>query len=74
MGWYKVATDLGSLISGILALIAGVIAYLAGLRQARETRQAMDRQLAATAEKDHLRARCIALGIVPEPPRLPLDR
>jgi hypothetical protein len=62
-GWI---TDLGGLIGGIFALIAGWLAYRAGVRQARETREGVDRQLAANAKSDRLRAYSIAVGIFPE--------
>jgi hypothetical protein len=44
---YKLLTDWGSFIAGLLALVAGGIAYAAGLQQASATKRAMDRQLAA---------------------------
>jgi len=47
--WYKLATDLGSLIGGVFALLAGVAAYFAGLRQARATRKAAHDQIEAAA-------------------------
>jgi hypothetical protein len=62
-GWI---TDLGGLIGGIFALIAGWLVYRAGVRQARETREGVDRQLAADAKSDRLRAYSIAVGIFPE--------
>ena len=65
MSWYKIATDLGSLIGGIFALIAGVLAYAAGRRQARVTRQVADEQIKAAAEKDRLQAQSIAVAIFP---------
>jgi hypothetical protein len=64
--WYKLLVDGGSFIGGVFALLAGAIAYLAGWLQARATRQAADRQIAAAARKDRLQARCIAVGISPE--------
>jgi hypothetical protein len=64
--WYKLLVDGGSLIGGVFALLAGAAAYLAGWLQARATRQAADRQIAAAARKDRLQARCIAVGISPE--------
>jgi hypothetical protein len=45
--WYKLLTDLGSLIGGGLALFAGFVAYLAGRIQARATREAAETQVAA---------------------------
>jgi hypothetical protein len=66
MCWCKIATDLGSLIGSAVALIAGVLAYVAGWLQARATRQAADRQLAAATKKDRLQAQCIAVGVYPE--------
>jgi hypothetical protein len=47
--WYKLLTDWGSLIAGLLALVAGGLAYVAGLMQAKATRQAVEKQLAAEA-------------------------
>jgi hypothetical protein len=44
---YKLFTDLGSLIAGVLALIAGVAAYVAGDRQARATTEAAKNQIDA---------------------------
>jgi hypothetical protein len=66
MGWYKIATDLGGIIGGICALLAGGLAYLAGWLQARATRLAADRQLAADGNRDRLRTHGIAVGIYPE--------
>ena len=65
MDWYKIATDLGSLIGGVFALLAGVLAYVAGWLQARATRLAADRQIAAAAKKDRSQARGIVVGIWP---------
>jgi len=47
---YKLLTDWGSFIAGILALAAGVMAYLAGVRQANATREAVANQLDAEAK------------------------
>jgi hypothetical protein len=61
---YKVLTDLGSLIGGLLALLAGWIAYRGALKAA-------NRQVEAAAKKDRLQADSIVVAISPE---LPLIR
>ena len=66
MSWYRIAADLGGIIAGVCALLAGGMAYFAGLLQARATRLAADRQLAADGNRDRLRAHSIAVGIYPE--------
>jgi hypothetical protein len=48
--WYKLLTDWGSIIAGVLALIAGIAAYRAGVTQAQATTEAADRETAATKE------------------------
>jgi hypothetical protein len=54
MGWpesvtvYRLLTDLGSLIGGIFALLAGAAAYLIGHRQAKATKEAANKQIAAS--------------------------
>ena len=53
---YRLLTDWGGVIAGILALVAAAIAYRGALRSARE-------QMAANATKDNLQAECIAAGI-----------
>jgi hypothetical protein len=53
---YRLLTDWGGVIGGILALVAAAIAYRGALRSARE-------QIAANATKDSLQAECIAAGI-----------
>ena len=65
-GLYDFLRDQGSLIGGLLALLAGGIAYLAGLTQARATKEASDKQIAVSAERDQSQARCLAVGIYPE--------
>jgi hypothetical protein len=49
--FYRVLTDLGGLIAGILALLAGIIAYAGALRQAKAGRAAADAQIAAIREQ-----------------------
>jgi hypothetical protein len=49
--WYKLLTDLGSLIGGAFALLAGVAAYIAGRVQASATRQAAKMQVQAERQK-----------------------
>jgi hypothetical protein len=61
-------------LAASFALIAGALAYYAGVRQARETRQAADRQLSAAAKKNRLQACCITAGIWPEIARIKGDR
>jgi hypothetical protein len=64
--WYKLLTDWGSVVGGLIALIAGGLAYKAGIIQAKATQQAADKQIAVNARKDRLQAHCIAVGIYPE--------
>jgi hypothetical protein len=45
--WYKLLTDLGSLIGGIFALFAGGALYAIGRRQVRVTKEAAEQQVAA---------------------------
>ena len=47
---YKLLTDWGSILAGLLALVAGYFAYRAGGEQAEATRKATDRQLKAQAD------------------------
>ncbi|HEY3908907.1 MAG TPA: hypothetical protein VGM07_03350 [Stellaceae bacterium] len=50
--WYEFFRDQGSVIAGLLALLAGGFAYCAGVKQAKETRESADKQIAAmTAER-----------------------
>lgn len=63
---YKLLTDWGSLIGGILALVAGAAAYFAGRLQAKATREAADRQVDAMTRKDRQEAQGIIIGIYPE--------
>jgi hypothetical protein len=44
---YRILTELGGFVGGVLALIAGLLAYAAGARQARATGRAADEQIAA---------------------------
>lgn len=48
---YRVLTDLGGFIAGILALLAGIIAYAGGVRQAKAARAAADAEIAAIREQ-----------------------
>jgi hypothetical protein len=50
-GAYRVLTDLGCLIAGILALVAGLLVWAAGRHQARVAREAADAQIAALREE-----------------------
>jgi hypothetical protein len=50
-GAYRVLTDLGCSLAGILALIAGILAWAAGRHQARVAREAADAQIAALREE-----------------------
>ena len=61
---YKLLSDWGSLIGGVLALFAGLIAYV-GARQAAAT------QVAATRARDCLQAHGIAVAIYSELLKLP---
>ena len=74
MDWYKIATDLGSLIGGVFALLAGVLAYVAGWLQARATRLAADRQIAAAARERPLSGPRNCRGIWPELLIMKVDR
>jgi hypothetical protein len=69
-GVYRVLTDLGSFLGGILALIAAgfavFFAYRIGQRQALATKEASDAQLAAVAAKERRQAKGIAVGVYPE--------
>ena len=71
LSFYKLLTDWGSILAGLLALVAGYLAYRAGGEQADATRKATDRQLkdqadAQTAEilniKTAIRAEVIAFA------------
>ena len=42
--WYRLLTDLGSLIGGFFALLAAVALYIIGRRQAKATVDAADIQ------------------------------
>jgi hypothetical protein len=44
---YKLLTDWGSLVAGVIALVAAGIAYFAGVCQARATREAANLQISA---------------------------
>jgi hypothetical protein len=48
---YRVLTDLGGFLAGILALIAGFLVYAGGARQARAVRRAAAEQIAALQEQ-----------------------
>jgi hypothetical protein len=48
---YRVLTDLGGFLAGILALIAGFLVYAGGARQARAVRKAAAEQVAALREQ-----------------------
>jgi hypothetical protein len=48
--WYKLLTDWGSLIGGVFALIAGAALYFIGRVQIRATKEAADKEIAATKE------------------------
>jgi hypothetical protein len=61
---YKLLTDWGSLIGGVLALVAGLFAYVGA-------RQAAAKQVAAVAARDRLQAHGIAVAIYPELLKLP---
>jgi hypothetical protein len=61
---YKLLTDWGSLIGGMLALLAGLVAYIGA-------RQAAAKQIAAMAARDRLQAQGIAVAIYPELLKLP---
>ena len=61
---YKLLTDWGSLIGGVLALLAGLIAYIGA-------RQAAAKQVAAMSARDRLHAQGIAVAIYPELLKLP---
>jgi hypothetical protein len=61
---YKLLTDWGSLIGGVLALGAGLIAYIGA-------RQAAAKQIAAMSARDRLQAQGIAVAIYPELLKLP---
>ena len=63
---YDFLKDQGSLIGGSFALIAGGVAYWAGKIQANATKQASDKQIAVSAQRDQLQAHCLAVGIYPE--------
>src|SRR5262249_8907591 len=66
--WYRLLTDLGSLIGGIFALLAAAALYFIGRRQAKATLDAAEIQATATrqaaeqeaatadAELEHLKA------------------
>jgi len=45
--WYKLLTEWGSLIGGVLALIAGAAVVIIGRMQITTTRQVGDKQIAA---------------------------
>lgn len=62
---YKLLTDWGSLIGGVLALAAGLIAYIGA-------RQAAAKQVAAMTARDRLQAQGIAVAIYPELLKLPV--
>ena len=48
--WYKLLTDWGSVIGGVLALIAGAALYFIGRAQIHATTEAADKQIAAMKE------------------------
>jgi hypothetical protein len=60
LSWYKLLTDWGSLIGGLLALGAGIAAYVAGTKQARATREAADRQIKADERREQGRRQAYA--------------
>jgi len=60
---YKLFTDWGSLIAGLLALLAGVLAYRSGVRQADSTRDATEKQLAAQKEQRAVEAENIHAAV-----------
>ncbi len=49
LSFYKLLTDWGSFLAGLLALLAGLLAYCAGRKQADATREATNQQLKAQA-------------------------
>jgi len=65
-GVWKVFYDWQTIITGALAILGAFIAYRAGVIQARATRKAADKQIAAIGRTEQLQARCIAVGIAPE--------
>jgi hypothetical protein len=80
-GAYRILTDLGGFLGGILALIAGLLAYAAGVRQARAVRKAADKQIAAirqqieqskrsTEDADHRRREDLRFALALEAARI----
>jgi len=48
--WYRLLTDWGSIIGGVLALIAGTALYVIGRRQAKAIMDAADKEIATTKD------------------------
>jgi hypothetical protein len=65
-GVWKVLYDWQTITAGALAIVGAGIAYMAGIIQARATREAADKQIAAVNRTEQLQARCIAVGVAPE--------
>jgi hypothetical protein len=68
--WYRLLTDWGSFIGGLLALAAGIVAYRGALAAAEQqnagTMAAADKQIREMRRTERLRARGIAVAVYPE--------